>query len=144
MNARLYIFGFLIMGLASCNIGPETINYGSDGCHFCSMTIVDRQHAAQFVTRKGKVFKFDATECMMNYLKEVDNATVALFFVNDYEAPGELIDATKATYLISQNIPSPMGEFLTAFKSREVAERVQAANQGTLFDWTELQERFKK
>lgn len=144
MNARLYIFGFLIMGLASCNIGPETINYGSDGCHFCSMTIVDRQHAAQFVTWKGKVFKFDATECLMNDLKEVDNATVALFFVNDYEAPGELIDATKATYLVSQNIPSPMGEFLTAFKSREVAERIQAANQGTLFDWTELQERFKK
>jgi len=132
------------MGLPSCNLGPETINYGSDGCHFCSMTIVDRQHAAQFVTQKGKVFKFDATECLMNDLKEVDNATVALFFVNDYEAPGELIDATKATYLVSQNIPSPMGEYLTAFKNREVAERIQAANQGTLFDWTELQERFKK
>jgi len=132
------------MGLTSCNIGPEPINYGSDGCHYCSMTIVDKQHAAQFVTQKGKVFKFDATECMMNALKEIDKATVALYLVNDYDAPGELINATEATYLISDNIPSPMGEYLTAFKSREVAVRVHAANQGLLLSWTELKDRFKE
>jgi copper chaperone NosL len=108
------------------------------------MTIVDKQHAAEFVTQKGKVFKFDATECMMNYLKEIDNTSVALYLVNDYDAPGELINATEATYLISKNIPSPMGEFLTAFKSKEVAERVHAANQGLLLSWAELQDRFKE
>lgn len=144
MKVRNIIVVLLIIGLSSCNITPAPINYGSDGCHYCSMTIVDKQHAAQFVTQKGKVFKFDATECMMNYLKEIDKTTVALFLVNDYETPGELINATEATYLISKNIPSPMGEFLTAFKSREVAERVHAANQGVLLSWAELQERFKE
>jgi len=108
------------------------------------MTIVDKQHAAEYVTQKGKVIKFDATECMMNYLKEIDRKTVAMYLVNDYDAPGELINATEATYLISDNIPSPMGEYLTAFKSREVAERVHAANQGLLLTWAELQERFKE
>jgi copper chaperone NosL len=108
------------------------------------MTIVDKQHAAEFVTQKGKVFKFDATECMMNHLKEIDNTTIAMYLVNDYDTPGELINATEATYLISKNIPSPMGEFLTAFKSREVAERVHAANLGELLSWAELQDRFKE
>ncbi|MGB5556267.1 MAG: nitrous oxide reductase accessory protein NosL, partial [Flavobacteriaceae bacterium] len=82
-------------------------------------------------------------ECMMNHLKEIDNSTVALFMVNDYMEPGELIDATKATYLISKNIPSPMGEFLSAFSSREEAERALASNQGELFTWEELQVRFE-
>lgn len=144
MKVPQFIFGFLFVVLVSCNISPEPINYGTDGCQFCSMTIVDKQHAAEFVTKKGKVFKFDATECMINYLKVEDNSKIALFLVNDFDTPGVLINATEATYLISQNIPSPMGEFLSAFKSREVAERVHRANQGVLLSWVELQERFKE
>ncbi|MGB5701057.1 nitrous oxide reductase accessory protein NosL [Muriicola sp.] len=143
MKATYGIFVILLLGLASCSVRPQPINYGSDGCQYCSMTIVDKQHAAQYVTHKGKVFKFDATECMMNTLREVDRESIALYLVNDFETPGELINATEATYLISKNIPSPMGEYLSAFKNREVAERVQAANEGILLTWTELQQRFK-
>ncbi|WP_299169461.1 nitrous oxide reductase accessory protein NosL [uncultured Allomuricauda sp.] len=144
MKQYFIIFGFILMlSISSCNIGPKPINYGSDGCHFCSMTIVDKQHAAQFVTKKGKVFKFDAAECMMNHLHEIDETTVSMFLVNDYNAPGELIDATKATYLISKNIPSPMGEYLTAFEIKETAEKSQTDNEGELFTWEELSNRFK-
>lgn len=138
------LFGFIGLIFNGCNISPETINYGSDGCHYCSMTIVDRQHAAQFITKKGKAFKFDASECMLNHLKEVDNSEVALFLVNDYNSPGELIDATEATYLISKGIPSPMGEFLTAFDSNEAAEKALSEHQGQLYSWEELQLKFKK
>lgn len=125
-----------------CNIAPEPIDYGSDACHFCSMTIVDQQHAAQIVTEKGKVFKFDATECMLNHVKEVDNTTIALFLVNDYNAPGELIDATQATFLKSRGIPSPMGEFLTAFGNRKGVEKAKSEHGGELFTWPELTSNF--
>ena len=137
------LFFLLLAFFLSCSVEPKPINYGSDGCHFCSMTIVDQQHAAQFITKKGKPFKFDATECMLNHLKEIDKATIALFLVNDYNVPGELIDAKKATYLISNNIPSPMGEFLTAFATKKEAEIAQTKNQGNLFTWEELQSRFR-
>ncbi|MGB5818948.1 MAG: nitrous oxide reductase accessory protein NosL [Saonia sp.] len=137
----LFIVFFMLLG---CNSSPKPIAYGSDGCHFCSMTIVDKQHAAQFMTRKGKTYSFDATECMMNRLKEVDNETIALFFVNDYNAPGNLIDATKATYLISKNIPSPMGEYLSAFETKAAAAYAQKENEGELFTWEGLQQRFRK
>ncbi len=128
--------------VCSCTIGPQPINYGIDGCDFCSMTIVDKQHAAQIVSKKGKAFKFDASECMMNHLKEIDKSTVALFLVNDYANPGELIDATTATFLISKNIPSPMGAFLSAFENSEEAEIVRASHVGELFTWTQLQSKF--
>ena len=135
----LILTGFL----NSCSNSPKPIEYGSEACHFCSMTIVDKQHAAQFMTKKGRTYSFDASECMLNHLKEIDRTTVATFLVNDYSTPGETIDATKATYLISKNIPSPMGEFLTAFGTLEAAEYAQQENGGALLTWEELQERFK-
>ena len=110
-----WIILMVIIGIYGCTSTPKPIQYGADGCHYCSMTIVDNQHAAQFMTAKGKTYSFDATECMLNYLKEIDPSDVAFALVNDYNAPGEFIDATEATYLISENIPSPMGEYLTAF-----------------------------
>ncbi len=132
-----------ILLLVSCEVSPKPIDYGSDGCHFCSMTIVDRQHAAEIVTKKGKAYKFDAVECMMNHLKDIDINTVGLFLVNDYLTPGELIDAKESTFLISKAIPSPMGEYLSAFRSRDVAEQIEAENKGELYSWDELLTRFK-
>jgi len=127
--------------LGACKVETEPIKYGSDACHYCSMTIVDKQHAAEYVTNKGKVFKFDAIECMMNGLKDTDSTKMALFLVNGFEHPGQLIDATQATYLISGNIPSPMGEFLSAFENKETADSVQSELQGELFTWQELKKR---
>ena len=132
-----------ILLLVSCEVSPKPIDYGSDGCHFCSMTIVDRQHAAEIVTKKGKAYKFDAVECMMNHLKDIDINTVGLFLVNDYLTPGELIDAKESTFLISKAIPSPMGEYLSAFRSRDVAEQIEAENKGELYSWDGLLTRFK-
>ena len=129
--------------LWGCSVRPEPINYGSDGCHFCSMTIVDRQHAAQIVTKKGKAFKFDAVECMVNHLKDIDVASIELFLVNDYQVPGELIDAKKSTFLISKEIPSPMGEYLSAFPTRAEAENIEAENNGKLYSWEALLTKFK-
>lgn len=141
----LTIFGVIcILVLSSCNSEPKPIEYGSEGCHFCSMTIVDKQHAAQFMTKKGRSYSFDASECMLNYLRDVEPETVAMYRVNNYTDPGVFVDATTATYLISENIPSPMGAFLTAFANEDEANRAQLSNSGTLYTWTELEEKFEK
>lgn len=133
----------LVSLLLSCSNGPKAIAYGETGCHFCKMTVVDKQHAAQLVTTKGKVFNFDASECMLNYLNEIDSETVGLLLVNNYDAPGELIDVNEATFLISEGIPSPMGEYLTAFGTLENAQKALAEHGGDLFTWDELRQRFK-
>lgn len=138
-----YLSALLLLFLFNCNVSPQPIDYGNEACHYCKMTIVDKQHAAEIVTDKGKAYKFDATECMVNFLDEFDSSTVKLFLSNDYSKPETLIDATKATFLISEQIPSPMGANLSAFKYRQVAINTQKEKGGSLYSWTELLNHFK-
>ncbi|WP_438426470.1 nitrous oxide reductase accessory protein NosL [Aquimarina macrocephali] len=140
---NIAFFILVIMLFGSCNVQPETIHYGEDNCHYCSMTIVDKIHAAEIVTKKGKVFKFDAVECMINYVAEIDKEEISLYLSNHYDSPEELIDATQATFLISKNISSPMGAFLTSFESKASAEKVKSEKGGNLFTWEELLEHLK-
>ena len=133
-----YLIIALLLMLVSCNVSPQAIDYGSDGCHFCKMTIVDKVHAAEIVTKKGKVYKFDATECMINFMNDFDASEIELYLSNNYKEPEQLIDAQKATFLISKNIPSPMGAYLSAFKSKADAQKMQSEKGGDLYSWEEL------
>ena len=132
----LALFAFIIIW--GCQISPQKIDYGMDSCHFCRMTIVDKQHAAEVVTKKGKIYKFDATECMVNFIEDFNTSEIQLFLCNDFSNAEELIDATKATFLISENIPSPMGAYLSAFEEQDQAVSFQQDKGGELYTWTEL------
>ena len=87
---------FLVL-LSSCSVRPQEIIYGQDACHFCSMTIVDKQHGAELVTDKGKIYKFDAIECMINHLSE-NTYPIEHYLVTDYNEPEKFIDA-KNSYI---------------------------------------------
>ncbi len=142
---KIIITALLSVLLVSCNIKPEPINYGTDTCHYCNMTIVDRQHAAQLVTAKGKVYKFDAAECMINSLKDEFNDTeMAHLLVTDLNEPSKLIDAKTASYLVSEKIESPMGANLSAFKDEISANKAKENFTGTLFSWETIQKNIKK
>jgi len=137
--SSLIVAGILFI---SCTIEPQAINYGHDACSFCQMTIVDNQHAAELVTHKGKVYKFDSIECMMRDINKHGENNIALYLINDYSNPGKLIDAKSATYLISENLPSPMGANLTGFGNKKDAEIVQREKDGDLYSWNELKGKF--
>lgn len=136
------VFTTFLLIFISCNVEPEKINYGSDMCHFCKMTIVDQQHAAQYVTTKGKQFKFDAIECMLNDLEEITTEDIPIFLVSDYGNPGKMTEATTATYLISEEIKSPMGAFLSAFSNKEKAEETLSINGGELYTWATIMKKY--
>lgn len=135
---------FLALVFTACEVKPQKINYGNDNCQYCNMTIVDRQHASQIVTTKGRAYKFDAIECMLNYHTEHTDQPVAMYLVNDFKNPSELIDAKTATFLISPEISSPMGANLSAFNSEKNAQKTQAEYSGKLYDWESLGQYFKK
>lgn len=141
-NHPTYIF-ILMLFLAACSIEPQPINYGSDACHFCKMNIVDNQHAAQFITSKGKCYKFDAIECMLNHMKGFNEVPIDMSLICDYSKPGNLIDAETATFLVSQHIPSPMGGFLSGFSSEEAAISMQKEATGELFTWEQLKAKYE-
>ena len=143
MQYKQIVLIALTLVLSACSSKPVAIEYGVDGCHFCKMTIVDKVHAAEVVTHKGKVYKFDATECMINFMDEFDTSSIKLYLSNNYTEPEALIDATTAIFLISKNVPSPMGAFLSAFKNKDDAVKVQTAKGGTIYTWEELLNHYK-
>ncbi len=141
------VFYFLSISIAlilfiSCSVEPKKIDYGKDACYYCKMNIVDKLYAAEIVTKKGKDFKYDAIECMLNYIKDKEQDKIALFLVTDYSTPGKLIDAKTATFLISDTLQSPMGENLAAFEIKEKAIHFVKKNNGSLYTWTEIQQHF--
>jgi copper chaperone NosL len=129
--------------LTSCAIEQSPIDYGKDACYYCKMNIVDKQHAAEIVTDKGKPYKYDAIECMMQDIKERENEIkIELFLITDYSTPGKLVDALNSTYLISENLPSPMGANLTGFEKKEDALEKQKEKDGAIYSWDELKKLF--
>jgi copper chaperone NosL len=134
----------IICGLfTACTPTAEPISFGEDACAHCKMTIVDEPFAAEVVTQKGKVYKFDAIECMVEYLKIKQSDKMALMLVRDYENPKEWQDATQCNYLISKDLPSPMGAGLSAWLSKESAKTMKAEKDGEVFDWAGLKRYFK-
>lgn len=139
---NLTIFGVILLLFSACNIEAEKINYGSDACHFCKMTIVDQQHAAQYVTQKGKQFKYDAIECLLNELSETGSDNVGIVLISDYINPGVMTDAKSATYLISEEIKSPMGAFLSGFSQENQAKEFVKSDNDTIYSWHAIKEKF--
>ena len=137
---------FLLLFLAiSCSVKERPVSYGSDGCAYCKMTIMDHRYGAELVTQKGKVYTFDAAECLIEYLLRYEGSAqdFKYLLVTSYTKPDQLIDANIATFLVSKEMPSPMGAYLTAFSSQNVAEEYQNENAGELFTWDELYADFR-
>ncbi len=132
------ILFLLILVMSACSAGPQPISYGEDACNFCKMTIVDQQHSAEAVTLKGKVYKFDAIECLVHYVSPLDESTFSHLLVANYDQPGTLIDAKSSSYLISPNLPSPMGAFLNAFDDANRSAAMQTSMTGELHSWESL------
>ena len=138
---KLFLGNIILLLSISCKVEPEAIEYGKDQCSFCKMNIVDQTHSAQLVTAKGKQFKFDAVECMVNYLDQNGEEKIALLLVADYANPGEMTEAEKATYLITPAIKSPMGANLSAFSAKNKAEEFQQKHFGEIYTWETLKQK---
>lgn len=127
--------------LTACSHAPEPIQYGKDACAHCKMTIMDKHFSAELITAKGKIFKFDATECMRSFLKEnsaIANDAKSIFLVSDFTHPGQFADARKCFFLRDNSMPSPMGGNLAAFLSRPSAEATKKENSAEIYTWSVL------
>ena len=124
----------------SCQVSERPIVYGTDDCAYCKMIIMDQRYGSELVTDKGKILTFDAAECLIEYAlhnKEVADKAYALL-VTPYTDPNSLINAKTASYLVSEQMPSPMGAYLTSFSNQQTAESFLSDKGGTLYTWDEL------
>lgn len=140
LSKKLHTVGvaaIMLLMFASCQPSAEAIDYGFDSCTHCKMTIADNRFGTELVTQKGKVYKFDAIECMAQYLQD-DSDVHALQLVTDLSTPGVFIDAQKATYLQSEALPSPMGMNLSAYKNEADAKSYLNNMGGKMMNWDEV------
>lgn len=140
MISRL-IFPILIFSIISCKNGPEIkpveILYGQDSCERCKMIISEKTYSAEYILADGKAMKFDDIGCMIHFNIELGTEHKILAqYVRDYET-GDWIDATKAYFVSSKEIMTPMGHGLVAFSNEESARRLASRFDGTVFSGLE-------
>lgn len=143
---KILLFLSFALFLTACEAQPEAIKYGKDACHLCKMTLMDKRFGAEIVSKKGKVFKFDDLNCMVNYLKTGDmpEEKIAMKLVVDFSS-SELIDAQKANfYHSSTSFRSPMRGDVAAFADKKIAEKIVAEAQDVKeLAWKDLEALFK-
>lgn len=145
MGAKHFSPLLIMAVLTACSVKPVEIQYGKDNCHRCEMTIMDRRYGAEIVTAKGKVYKFDSVECLMDFLQNSmpKKEKIEYTLVTSFDEPGHLCCALGSFYLHSKDLPSPMGKYLTAFDEKTVAERYQQSHGGKLYSWDEFKIAYK-
>ena len=115
----LLSFSFMSCG----NFKVEPIKLNLDNCDFCKMSIADGKYAAEVITQKGRIYKFDDIGCMINYCKQNANTKIACYYVSDFAQENVLIPAETAFFLSGGVIQSPMrGGIIGFFKENEAKE----------------------
>ncbi|HLG38596.1 MAG TPA: nitrous oxide reductase accessory protein NosL [Chitinophagaceae bacterium] len=133
------VAGLLLFTLASCNTSPEPIKVGSDNCSFCKMTISDARYGAEIITKKGKIYKFDDSHCVLAYLKNaMEKKDVADVYFTDFNGKHELINAKTALFFESEELKTPMGGNVAVFSSKDSLQKLSQQYKGSEISWDEL------
>ncbi len=127
----------MILALSGCQSGPAPINYGTDGCDFCKMTITDRRFGGEILTQKGKVYKFDDIHCIAGFLKAntVNSPDIKEIYLVDFANQGNLIPTGESLLLKSEELRSPMGANIAAFRQKDSLEKYKQLFSGELINW---------
>jgi copper chaperone NosL len=139
------IMASLAFFLVSCSTQPEPFKYGTDICHTCKMGIVDIKFGNEIITKKGKIFKFDDIGCTIRYLKSgsIEQKDIAQTVVINYEKKNDFIDVNNASFVVSEEIRSPMNFNTAAFTTKEAATKFLAGKSGKIFNWNEIYSRIE-
>jgi copper chaperone NosL len=131
---------FFLLSLSSCSTDPEPIKFGTDNCHACKMTISDQRYGAELVTKKGKIYKFDDTHCIVEFIQAngVEKPAIANIYLVDFSTQAQLIDANAAFLFKSDALRSPMAGNVAAFKTSEEREKVSQQYKGQPLTWKDL------
>jgi copper chaperone NosL len=129
----------------SCNTDPQPLQFGKDACYTCKMTLMDKKFGAEIVTAKGKIYKFDDVNCMVNFLNSdyLEDETLEHKLVVDYTQDGKLIPAEEAFYLKSDEIRSPMASEVAAFETEKAMLKHKSKLKAIYMAWGELKTQFK-
>lgn len=129
----------LMFGISACSpSGPDPILLHKDICTHCKMNISNGHFAAEMISKKGRIYKFDDMYCLLEFRKSNADITPARFYVHNFPSDNELISAEQAFYVKSASLKSPMAGNIAAFKLEMEALDFKAKSDGEMLDLTSL------
>lgn len=126
MKKKSLIFVTLISmlwlsGCGSKDPEPAAIHEETDKCATCNMMVEDGPHAAQLLTKDGKVLKFDDIGCLNEWEHKNGTDNVNIEFVRDHNSK-KWVKVEDAIYVYDPSFVSPMAYGIYSFESRSSAE----------------------
>ena len=118
---------------------PKDFKVGEHKCNHCQMGISDMRFRGEIMTPKGKLHYFDSIECLEAWSQKKPKG-VHQSWVGSFFHKGEWIDYSKAYFLNSPKLNSPMGAGLSAYKSKEDVNRAKEIYGGRILTKKELHE----
>ena len=125
----------------STELAPPDIRYGEDVCAQCNMIISDERFASAVAYEVGpgryETAAFDDIGDMLDWAAAHPDQPLVAWYVHDYESK-EWTDATTATYVVTDQVATPMASGILAFAGADRAD-VMAYGLGLkTSDWTTL------
>ena len=140
------LFLLLIVFLGGCAQGvgelkPPDIRYGEDVCAECNMIISDPRYASGYAYeispgRYESVLFDDIGDMLMHADKHPEHKIVA-WYVHDFGSQ-EWLDATKASFVHSATLQTPMASGVAAHASTDAAMKQAQEMNGEVLDWDSL------
>lgn len=121
--------------------GPEPIQFHKDNCGHCKMTIADPKFSAEVITAKGRVYKFDDLNCMVNFCRENQITEEALQYFADYETPYTLTLVHQLHFVADPNLKSPMAGNIAGYSKKESADLAASKASAQSTSWEEIRNR---
>jgi len=130
----------MLLFFTSCNTRPQPFAYGKDICDDCKMTIMDAKFGGEIITKKGKIYKFDDSHCMIHFLKTggVKETDIAQTVFIDHENEKNFLDVKSSFFVVSDQLKSPMNGNAACFPSQHIAEEKAKQVNGTVKNWDQL------
>jgi copper chaperone NosL len=105
------------------------------------MIISDERHAAAISPEKGDALMFDDTGEMIATAQETGLESRRVW-VHDMPSK-KWVDATKASFVVAENLSTPMGTGVVAFSDEGEAEAFAAEHNGAVFSWDKILREWK-
>ncbi|MEZ4909885.1 MAG: nitrous oxide reductase accessory protein NosL [Saprospiraceae bacterium] len=129
----------LLIGLSACSpSGPEPISLHQDICAHCKMNISNGHFAAEMISKKGRIYKFDDIFCLVEFKKSNNDIIGDKYYIQNYLGENELINAEKSAFVKNSSLKSPMGGNIAAFISIVEAKDFLEQSGGELIEASSL------
>ena len=141
-SKAMIIVLLLLFLISSCNMQPVPLIAGKDNCDFCKMTVADLRFGGEFITNKGKIYKFDDVHCLLSYIKsgQITKSEIKNIYLADFSGLHEMIPVSESLLVNDESLHSPMSGNIAAFSNKDSMEKIKTQLNAETITWDKLYE----